>query len=196
MTQRRTVLTGALLSSRVGQWTQRGIIRSIQRGTITVANAALTNTATITTVDPDNTRLVYLGNDCVDTGGGGTGFSPCALRIDLTNATTITATRIDSVDAAIVSYEVIEYWPGVIRKVQRGTVSTANGTNTGTATLATTVQNTTKTTLDVLGWNNNVAATITNLLGRVQLTNTTTVTINRIGTSNILTAGYQVCEFY
>ena len=193
---RRKVLTGSALSSRVGQWTQPGIIRSIQRGTITLANGQLTNTATITTVDPSNTRLVYLGNDCTDVGGGGTGASPCQVRIDLTNATTITATRTDSVDADIVSYEAVEYWPGVLRSVQRATVSTANGTNTGTATLATTLQSTTKATIECLGWSNNAATVTTNILGRIVLTNTTTVTINRIGTSNILTAGYQVCEWY
>lgn len=188
-------LTGSVFSSRVGQWTQRGIIKSIQRGTITVANASLTNTATITSVVPGNTRLVYLGNDSVNAGGGGTGTAPCLLRIDLTNATTVTATRLDSTDDAIVSFEVIEYWPGVIRTVQRGTV-VATAAVSGTATLGTTLQTVTKATIEGLGWNANTAFSADNFLGRVSLTNTTTVTLNRIGTNNNLTAGFQVVEWF
>lgn len=195
MGSRRWLQTGSALSARVGQWTQPGIIKSIQRGTITIANAALTNTATITSVVPGNTRLVYLGNNTANSGGGGTGASPTQVRIDLTNATTITATRLDTTDAVIVGYEVMEYWPGVLRSVQRATV-TATGAVSGTATLATTLQTITKATIDVLGWNNNTAFDATNFNAYVALTNTTTVTLTRIGTSNNMTAGYQVCEWY
>lgn len=191
----RRKLTGSVFSARVPQWTQRGIIKAIQRGIITLANGELTQTATITSVVPGNTRLVYLGNNCTNAGGGGTGVSPCLVRIDLTNATTITATRIDSVDPAIVSYEAIEYWPGVLRTVQRGTV-VATAAASGTATLATTLQTITKATIDVLGWNANTALQADIFLGYVDLTNTTTVTITRIGTNNNLTAGYQVVEWY
>ena len=195
MSSKRWKTTGSPFSSRVAQWTQPGIIKAIQRGTITLANGQLTNTATITTVVPANTRLAYLGNDTANNGAGGTGASDCVVRIDLTNATTVTATRLSSTDADIVSYEVIEYVPGVLRTVQRGTV-VATAAISGTATLATTLQSTTKATLDVLGWNNNIAIDATQIFGRVALTNTTTVTLTRIGNTNNLTAGYQVCEWY
>ena len=191
----RTRMLGSVFFSRVGQLTQRSLIKAIQRGTITLANGQATNTATITSVVTGNTRLVYCGNNSTNAGGGGTGTSPCFVRIDLTNATTITATRIDSVDPAIVSYEAIEYWPGVLRTVQRGTV-VATAAVSGTATLGTTLQTITKATLDVLGWNANTTLSADNFLGYVDLTNTTTVTITRIGTNNNLTAGYQVCEWY
>lgn len=191
----RARMLGSVFFSRVGQLTQRSLIKSIQRGTITIAGGSLTNTATITAVVPGNTRLRYLGNNSTNTGGGGSGAAPCLVRIDLTNATTITATRLDTTDPAIVSYEVIEYWPGVLRSVQRGTV-VATAAASGTATLATTLQSTAKATLDVLGWNANTAFSADNFLGYVDLTNTTTVTITRIGTNNNLTAGYQVCEWY
>lgn len=193
-TQRR-IFTGSVFGSRVGQWTQRGIIKSIQRGTITVAGGDLTNTATITAVDPGNTRLVCLGNSSVDAGGGGTGTGPILVSIALTNATTITATRTDTTSDDIVSYEVIEYWPGVIRTVQRGTV-TATAAVSGTATLATTLQSTSRATLDVLGYQGGVTFSAVNFLANMVLTNTTTVTLTRTGTNNNLTAGYQVTEWY
>lgn len=195
MSRDRSTLTGAALSSRVAQWTQPGIIKSIQRGTITIANASLTNTATITSVDVNNTRLVCLGNSSVDAGGGGSGAGPVLVRIDLTNATTITASRTASTDAAVVSYEVVEYWPGVIRTIQRGTI-TAAGVAIGQTALATTLQTVTKATMESLGLEGSTAFAADSFRARMVLTNTTTVTMTRIGTSNTLVGGYQVTEWY
>jgi hypothetical protein len=194
MSSRRQKQTGSVFSSRVGQWTQPGIVKSIQRGTIAVNAPATSNTATITAVVPGNTRLVWLG--CSSTGTTTTVIEMQA-SIALTNATTITATRTAGTTLnVIVSFEVIEYWPGVLRTVQRGTV-TATAAVSGTATLATTLQNTTRATLDLLGFQLNFAnLEAEDAYGELRLTNTTTVTLTRIAAQGNLTAGYQVCEWY
>lgn len=179
----------------VGQWLlpRGGSVKSIQRGTITISAGNLTNTATINAVDLTNARLRYLGNSTTDNGAGGSGSGPVLGRVSLTNATTVTATRTATDNALTVSYEVIEYTAGLVKSVQRGTVSTGAGSATGTATI--TAVDTARATVDFLGWSGNVANSPENYFGRVSLTNGTTVTLDRSGTSLTLTAGYQVVEW-
>ena len=189
----RTRLLGAGSQARVGQWFQRSLIKSIQRGTISIANGATSNTATVTAVVLANSRLVNLGNDA----GSDTTADTVCVRIALTNSTTITAT-VNTVSAAVarvVSYELIEYWPGVMKSVQRGTLTTAAAAS-GTAAI--TSVTTTKATLDFLGMTTTYAVTdgvLTQVQFRIELTNATTITGN--GTTAITrTAGYQVIEWY
>ena len=90
--------------STLTQFTGSGI-KSIQRGTITLSST-LTATATISSVNVNKSMLNFLG--CVDgtTSTTNSGFA----RIELTNATTITATRNTSTfGASVVAYEVIEF---------------------------------------------------------------------------------------
>lgn len=164
---------------------------SIQRGTITIAAASTSNTATIGAVIPDNSQLLFLGSSSSE--DGATSMSSVACRLVLTNATTITASRLSSTGEVIVSYEIVEYLPGVIRSVQRGTV-TATAAVSGTATI-TAVANINRCTTTVLGWDYNHAQIYTASQGRVDLTNTTTVTLNRVSNNGNLTAGFQVIEW-
>lgn len=78
-------------------------IKSLQRGTITIANASGSNTATVTAVDTSRSFINYLGASAAGTGAG-----DAAVRLVLTNSTTITATRTLTNGEAIVSYELIE----------------------------------------------------------------------------------------
>lgn len=168
-------------------------IKSIQRGTITIATSGTTNTAAITSVDITNSRLRFLGMR----GGDGNYYNKSAVRLTFTNGTTITATR-DTADASntvTVSFEVEEYQPGVIKSVQRGT-ATATGATTGTAAI-TAVTDLTKTALDYLGetGTDNTVQSDVRALGAITLTNTTTVTVTRDGSVGNVTAGFQVTEF-
>lgn len=167
-----------------------GGVKSVQRGTITLANGVTSNTATITAVVLANTRLVYLGNTSEN--AGGSGAAPTVARLAMTNETTVTASRITGTDAAIVSFEVVEYFPFVIRSVQRGTV-TMTATTTENATIA--AVNVAKATIDVLGWEANTAHSADAYRGRTRLANATTVTVDRILNNGNLTTGYQVVEW-
>ena len=184
-------LTGSALDSRVAQFGYRSLIRSIQRGSIVIGNTASSNTATITTVDTNNTALYLV---CSSSDATVDKWDCVFGRLALTNATTITATRTGTTgDNQTYVYEVVEYWPGVIKQVQRGTIAlTGVGSNTATITAVTT----TKATLNCLGFLCTELSVPNRIMTRLELTNTTTITATRaVGTNNV-TIGYQVVEFY
>jgi len=165
------------------------LIKSIQRGTIALS-LVTSNTATIASVNVAHTRLVYLGTRDL---GAATTPDLVACRVALTNATTVTA-FVNTAANVVVSFEVIQYVPGVIKSVQRGTLTTTTSA-TGTATI--TSVNTAKSKLDYLGFTTTWTATthIGLVLGHVELTNATTVTFD--GNASIdRTVGYQVAAFY
>ena len=84
-------------------------IKSVQQGTITIANASASNTATISSVNTAKAFVLYGGNEW----GGSDGLSsslPSALfRIALTNATTVTASRGNTESSNVCSYTVVEF---------------------------------------------------------------------------------------
>jgi len=82
------------------------VIKSIQRGVITIANASATQTATITAVDTTRSALKFLGRSYA----GDTKYAyDTSCYLVLTNSTTVTATRQGTTTALYVSYEVTEY---------------------------------------------------------------------------------------
>jgi hypothetical protein len=188
----RTRLTGAGYTARVAQWGQRSLIKSIQRGTIAVPDASADET--ITAVVVGNSRLMYLG-DRSDSAGTFFADDFC-VKLILANATTITATRGTTAGDAAVSYEIVEYWPGVIRSVQRSTIAITTGNTSNTAAI-TAVNSLAKTTCDCLGYQSSSTDTT---LGRATLvlTNATTVTanLNTAAGNGTLTVGFQVIEWW
>lgn len=160
-----------------------GRIKSVQRGTISLGGAS-SATATITAVDVNNSVLRYLGSSI---SGTSSDQSVYWTRVVFTNATTITGVA-GAASAAVISFEVIEYFPGAIKSVQRGTV-----TNNATATIS--AVDTTKTELSWLGQTTNFAGD-SRSMSRIVLTNATTVThTNQTGDGGTTTTGYQVVEF-
>lgn len=79
-------------------------IKSIQRGTIAITSTNQTNTATITSVDTAKSILIHLGQK-----SGGSDSSQVAY-LELTDATTVTASREGTSSTLTVSYEVVEYY--------------------------------------------------------------------------------------
>jgi hypothetical protein len=164
-----------------------GGIKSIQRGTITMTGVT-TNFVTITSVDVTNTRVRYLGQSATDAAVNTTERSFCYLT--LTNATTLTVNRLNGTANVTVSYEVIEYYPGVIKSIQRGLIS--GGSSTATITSV----DITKSELEIIGIqgdNSNFAGTVS--VARLVLTNATTVTSTAGGAAGIVLA-FQVTEWY
>lgn len=82
-------------------------IKSVQRGTITIAVASASNTATVTAVDTSKTQMTHLGTDI--TAAGTDTFYPRDAYLVLTNSTTVTATRRGNNEAVVVSYELLEW---------------------------------------------------------------------------------------
>ena len=82
-------------------------IKSTQRGAITIVSGNYTATATISSVNTGKTELRYLGNAAINTSN----ISETLARIDLTNSTTITATRYQygASNNTVVSWELTEW---------------------------------------------------------------------------------------
>jgi hypothetical protein len=189
----RSRLLGSALGSRIAQWTQRGFIRSIQRGTVTIG-AVTSATATITAVDMANSVLLYGGfqNDVA-----AAAYDQLFPRVELTNATTVTAVKTTAANTEIIAFEVIEFYPGVLRSVQRGVISSAGvATNTATIT-AVTVAKASVVTLAWTGVASGGGGEMQQTTAHVVLTNATTVTLTRgSAVAGSLVGGYQVLEFF
>lgn len=181
----RTRLLGSGASARVSQWLQRSQVKSVQRATIAITGAT-SNTATITAVVLANSRLRFLGTSST----ANSTIGQAAPRLAFTNTTTITASVDTSpgADTTSVSFEVIEYWPGVIKSVQRGTI-------TGITTATITAVNVNKSEVDWLGYQ--VTSAIASFIAgtTVTLTDSTTVT-TASGSAAAQVTGYQVVEWF
>lgn len=81
-------------------------IKSVQRGLITISSSNYTATATISSVNTGKTFMTWLGSI------GSASVDPFAAnmaRVELTDSTTVTATRGINTGSATVSYEVVEF---------------------------------------------------------------------------------------
>jgi hypothetical protein len=186
--RQRNFVGPAAMGGMVGLWGASSLIKSIQRGTVAVTNSGLPSaTTTISAVDMPNARLRLLGYGV----SGGSANTRMTLRMSFTNATTITVQVHTATDLAAItaSYEVIEYMPGVVRSIQRGTMLGNNGVATITAV------DMAKTQVDWLGSTGADANTNITSIARVQLTSTTGVTGTSVGTTQD-TIGFQAVEFY
>jgi hypothetical protein len=170
------------------------IIRSIQRGTIAISSGASSNTATITAVTTANTMLLYNGNSSDDASGDNP--SRAQARITLTNSTTITATRgATTNNIPAVNYSAVEFFPGIVNSIQRGTITIADGDTDQAATI--TSVNTAKAEVFFLGQSSDIATETAAIRQvRVRLSSATEVIAERTGTvTGAVTVSYQVVEF-
>jgi hypothetical protein len=167
-------------------------IKLIQRGTIAIAAAGTTGTATITAVRPEHSVLKYLG---YSNSGDAATILEDNCRLTFTNSTTITATHNTAGNDIVASFEVVEYWPGVIRSIQRGTITIVNAAATATATITAVVM--LRSSLDDLGYTFTTATTSgIDSRARFVLTNETTLTATRIGLDQGVVLSFQVVENY
>jgi hypothetical protein len=185
-------LTGSALDSRVAQFGRLSTIRSVQTGILTIANNGGSGTATITTVDVNNSMLVFHG---FTQNSSGTAPGSIFSRMTLTNSTTITAVRVGSTGATYITYTVIEFWPGTIRRVQTGYVS-LNTVASNTVTVSAVDIN--KSFVLYLGVATNDAdvAVTGQHFAKIVLTNATTLTATIDIAQSTTEVSYMLVEFY
>lgn len=187
----RTRLLGTPLASTVAAWGRRGLIKSIQRGTVTIASGNTSGTATITAVVTANTRLKYLGSN--DAGADSSAsFSAYVL---LTNTTTVTATVLGAPTAGGITlkFEVVEYFDGVLKSVQRAAIGIGAGSVSNTATI--TAVDTTKSELTWLGQTVSGGADAREGI-YIVLTSATVVTATTNVAAGAETVAFEVAEYY
>jgi len=172
----------------------RSLIQSIQTGEITIAAGSASNTATITAVQTRNAVCFFGGWRSADTS---LATSEDYCRVSLTNSTTVTAqsSAANAGSTRIVRYTVVEFKPFAIRRIQQGTITISGANATATATI--TAVNTARAFVVHQGQNHTVNQSDFNYnQGRLDLTNTTTVTATKNATLNpSLVVGYVVVEF-
>lgn len=167
------------------------IVASVYRGVIVIANGSLTNTATIPAVDMTRSSLRFLGSS-VGTAGSA---ADTHAQLTFTNSTTITATRGSNINPLSVGFEVITFNTGVVRRIQRGSISmVAVVSNTATLSFAV---NTGKSTCGWLGStnNDNTSANGAQWVGVVALANSNTVSATHGVAGATVTSGYEVVEW-
>lgn len=96
---------------------------------------------------------------------------------------------LDAVEAALVALEGAPP-PALVKSIQRGTIAITNGNSSAAATITSVA--TAKSELRFLGADSAAAAQFAYLV----LTNGTTVTATRAGTSGNLTVSFEVTEFF
>lgn len=188
-------ITGSGLSSIVAQQGRRGIIKSFQARTVTIAGASLTGTDTFTAVDLTNTIIMHVGQSATATTGNLTSSGWAGLSA---SGTTMTATRTGTTNALIVAYHLIEFFPGIIRSLQRGTKA-INGSATTYDQTITAVQDINKCLLIDMGMSGDTNTWDGEFPVYRNLTTTTNLRFSSAayaGGGLSQTAYWQVVEFY
>lgn len=170
-----------------------GILNSnTQQGA--VSGTSTSQTATISAITMAQTMLFYGG--CKYTGGAGT--TPVVdLQLQLTSTTQVTGTAGTSVSGTMSApFSVIEFKSASIKSLQRGLISMSTAQTSNTATI--TSVNTAATIANYLNfWNSGTASNTYDIkAATIQLTNATTITSNRHGTSSTTdSVSYEAIEF-
>lgn len=107
-----------------------GIVERVQRGRTSFGGTS--TTATINATPLRRSRLLLKGTT---TTGSSSALGEEGVRVEFTNETTVTMfAEISSSGTRVVSWEVVTYRKGVIRRIQRGTISISSSL-TGSATI-------------------------------------------------------------
>ncbi len=166
-------------------------VTSVQAGTINMASSSASGTATISAVTTSRAAVFYLGNTNTTST---TSPQSVLVRTDLTNSTTVTATRATANTAVLtVGYCVVEFAASVVSSVQQRSVTLSTSSTSSSDTISSV--NTGRTLLLYNG-STSSTSTLSNFLYNLELTAATTVTLIRTGTSTTSrTINYTAVEF-
>lgn len=100
--------TDKALNEIIQEYGDKGAVKSVQRGVITIASQKASATATINAVNMSKSELVFTGLMTTSSEGG----QSTETNLVLTNATTVTATRgTTSYKTTVeIPYQVVEYY--------------------------------------------------------------------------------------
>lgn len=151
----------------------------VQRGTILLGSGQTSNTASISQVDFGASIAIWQGQS-----GGPTGnnYNSGFADVDLTNSTTVTATRNTSGNTLTVAFVVITFTPKVAKAIQKVANTSTAGVTSETSTLSPTLE-TISENITFTGGQSTGSTSSQNALWRAELTNTSTVTFTRTSTS-------------
>lgn len=171
-----------------------GILASAVQNFSVALTSVSSNTATISSVTTTQTVLTYGGY--TDTNSS-TGLQTNSPRVELTNATTITANKSSTAGSTSTFYgSVLEFSASLIKSMQRGTI-VISGSATNTATVSSV--SVTKTIIGYLGQEaaSGTGGNVQEIIAYDIQTSGTIVTagVNTTPGGNV-TVSYEVAEFY
>lgn len=142
------IITGCIIDADT-----TNLIKSVQSGTITIANTTSSGTASISAVTNSNTATHLMGWGSTNTTINPTNEYPILTL----SGTTVTATRIGTSGTLTVAYEIIEFQGSALNQsVQNVAATSSASVSSFTATI--TSVNTANTICILAGWSNNVAS--------------------------------------
>lgn len=205
MNRRGQDRTGALGGSgMVGLWGANSLIASIQYGSLNCGASASVGTTTITAVDTTRSVLIIGGQYRNFTYGNEVRVT--MARLELTNSTTVTGTTGGNPSGTNVytTFCVVEFQPGVVRSVQRGTINIPAASGSATATVTAVTINRSLLLNNETSYGGTAATfsdaggsgDIKNWSAYLELSNTTTITAARPGTLGSPTCSYSLVEFF
>lgn len=165
-------------------------VNSVQHVSITIPTGAASATATIASVGP-LAFILFNGFEATTSSGTHIGFA----RIELTNATTVTAYRNSSsaTETVVARGCVVDATSSLVASVQSGVVTLGSASSSATDTIAST--NASNTVIHLLGFTGTQTSLNLTTLEPVVSLSGTTVTVSRQSSSSIVTVGYVVIEF-
>jgi len=166
------------------------MVASVQRGSIALGGGVTSNTATISSVDPTRSVVVFLGNDS-DTAT----IDRIFPKVELTNAATVTASRTSGTGTIHVGFAVIEFAPGVVSQIQQVSKTLNDPDTSGNVTL--TSVDTSRTVCFPRGFTVGGNSSMANTVALGYLADTTTFTVERNASAAGATVTYEatVVEF-
>ncbi len=164
-------------------------VKTINRGTSTIAVSGTTNTATISAITTANSAIFF--NGISSAGTSGTAQSNFANAV-ITNTTTLTFTRINAAATAMsVSYSCLELNSGILNSSTQSGSIVLNSVTSNTATISSV-----GTGQCMLAWGGFYSdATTAWELPYIQQTSGTVVTATRVLTNGSYTASFTNLEF-
>lgn len=166
------------------------VITSIQKVSIAMASGDTSKTATISSVTTTNTILIFNGLT-TDSIAAPNDESQATARVELTDATTVTAYKGVAGQSVTINCTVVEFASGV-NSIQAGTIVVAASTTSNTATISSVGSNAFVLYLGETS-DTNIAG-YTPGHGGLELTNSTTVTAYALSAGRALTMGYMVVD--
>lgn len=155
-------------------------------------NSALTTTQAITSVNVNNSMLIYAGSS----NGNSTTDAIDQQYVTLTNATTVTiASGLADGDSITCNFWAVEFVSGVLsQNAQRGTIALSAATsNTATITSAATAL----TVANFCGWTSSIVAvtSLATVLPKITQTSATVITATKNTATGLTTVSYEALTF-
>lgn len=165
------------------------VIRLLQRGALTIPGGAASASVSVAAVDPNRASLRKLGSS-INSGSS----SDSLAGIYLANGTTVTAFRQTAGGNLVIDWELVDYLPQFVSRVQRGLTNTPQVTSVAQAVAA---MNPAKSQLHHLGnsTTDTASGNFNGQLTRVEMASASSIVVYVGNAIYAQTTSWEIVEF-